>query len=128
MTTHSDGGPSMMNSVNKKTVDLGETVTTKKPKVKKQKKKIKKEEPKKQKMIFLNIKTALTFMIDLYDTEKARKYIVPMAKSMITSVDQKEVKQSVFELFDVKDVLDMRRKHEAEYTILVAIFGMVYWQ
>ena len=51
-----------------------------------------------------------------------------MAKSMLTSVDQEEVKQNVFELFGVKDVLDMRRKHEQEYTILVAIFGIVYWQ
>lgn len=108
-------------------VDMGGSIKGNKNKKNRLSQKNQNKDSDTQKMIYLNIPTSLTFIIELYDTPVADKYAKAMANSITQAFKPDQIKLMIFELFGVNNEKEIKEKRFKEYSVLTRVFGELIW-
>ena len=80
----------------------------------------------KQKMIYLNIPTAISMIIELGDSKNIKKYSDPIIAEIKKSMSNKELRKLLCLLFGVKTAKKFKRLKPQEFQIVTNIFGNVW--
>jgi len=87
----------------------------------------KSSEPKKEKMVYLNLPSVIMFMIELDGVDASEKYINAMVSSMTQACTHVEIKGIILNMFTIKNVETFMKFHKKEYDILTKRFGISMW-
>lgn len=82
--------------------------------------------PETQKMIYLNIPTAIMMIIELGDSQNIKKYSEPMIDSIKKSISNKELRKILCSLMGVKSARKLRDLKPNEFRVLTILFGDVW--
>jgi len=86
----------------------------------------KNEEPAKEKMIYLNIPTAVLMIIELGDSKNIKKFADPIVKTIKDSMTNKELRKLLCQMFGVKTAKKFKKFKLQEFNVLTNIFGDVW--
>ena len=91
--------------------------------------KVEKKEGKteKQKLIYMNIPTALMFIMDNYECPNAGKYIGAISKSISSTIEPDELRDIIYTTFGRRSEKHMKEYNPKEYEILTDYFGKMLW-
>jgi len=79
-----------------------------------------------QKMIYLNIPSAIMMIIDLADSQNISKYSVPIIQNIKQSLSNKEIKKILCAMFGVKTAKKFRDQKPVEFKVITDIFGDIW--
>jgi hypothetical protein len=82
--------------------------------------------PETQKMIYLNIPTAIMMIIELGDSKNIKKYSDPMIDSIKKSTSNKELRKILCSIVGVKSAKKLKSLKPAEFQILTNLFGDIW--
>jgi len=85
-----------------------------------------KTETTKQKMIYLDIPTAITMIIELGDSKNIKKYADPIITSMKQSLTNKELRKILCTMFGVPTAKKFKVLKPQEFEILTIMFGDIW--
>lgn len=82
--------------------------------------------PEKQKMIYLNVPTAISMIVELGDSKNIKKYADPIIASMKQSLTNKELSKILCGLFGVKTNKKFSKTKPVEFKMMTDIFGDIW--
>ncbi len=82
--------------------------------------------PEKQKLIYINIPTAVMMIIELGDSKNIKKYADPIIKTIKDSTPNRELKKILCLMFGVKTAKKFKRLKPQEFKIITNIFGDIW--
>ncbi len=82
--------------------------------------------PEKQKMIYLNIPTAITLIIELGDSKNIKKYSDPIIASIKQSFSNRELRKVLCTMFGEKTARKFKVNKPEEFEILTKLFGDIW--
>jgi hypothetical protein len=80
----------------------------------------------KQKMIYLNIPTAISMIVELGDSKNIKKYSDPIIASIKQSLTNKEFSKILCGMFGVKTNKKFSKTKPNEFKMLTEIFGDIW--
>jgi hypothetical protein len=80
----------------------------------------------KQKMIYLNIPTAISLILELGDSKNIKKYSDPIVANIKQSLTNKEIKKILCTIFGVKTAKKFAKLKPKEFEIVTTLFGDVW--
>ena len=80
----------------------------------------------KQKMIYLNVPTAISMIIELGDSKNIKKYADPIIASMKQSLTNKELSKVLCTMFGVKTNKKFSKTKPNEFKMMTDIFGDIW--
>jgi hypothetical protein len=83
-------------------------------------------EQQKQKMIYLDIPTAIVMIIELGDSKNIKKFSDPIIANIKQSLTNKEIRKILCTMFGVKTARKFKKLKPQEFEIVTAIFGDVW--
>jgi hypothetical protein len=83
-------------------------------------------EQQKQKMIYLDIPTAITMIIELGDSKNIKKYSDPIIANIKKSMNNKELKKILCLMFGVKTAKKFQKLKPQEFEIMTGTFGDIW--
>ena len=86
----------------------------------------KEESLEKQKLIYLNIPTAILMLIDLKDSKNIKKYSDPIVASIKQSLTNKEIRKIVCSMVGIKTIKKFKFLKPAEFVIFNNMFGDIW--
>ena len=84
------------------------------------------KEQTKQKMIYLNIPTAIIMVLELGDSKNIKKYADPIISSIKQSLSNKELRKIICPIFGVKTARKFRKMKSQEFELVTKIFGDIW--
>jgi len=87
---------------------------------------MKADEQTKQKMIYLNIPTALMMIIELGDSKNIKKYADPIIQSIKQSSNNKELRKLVCQMFGVPTAKKFKKFKPKEFEIMTTLIGDIW--
>lgn len=82
--------------------------------------------PETQKMIYLNIPSAIMMIIDLADSQNIAKYSVPIIQNIKQSISNKELRKILCGMFGIKSSRKFRDQKPNEFKVMTDIFGDIW--
>ena len=83
-------------------------------------------EQQKQKMIYLDIPTAILMIIELGDSKNIKKFSEPIIASIKQSMTNKEIRKILCLMFGVKTARKFKKLKPQEFEIITGIFGDIW--
>jgi len=80
----------------------------------------------KQKMIYLDIPTALLMIIELGDSKNIKKYSEPIIKNIKQAMTNKELRKILCLMFGVKTARKFKLNKPQEFDIITGIIGDIW--
>lgn len=80
----------------------------------------------KQKMIYLNIPTAVSMILDLGDSKNIKKYSDPIVANIKQSYSNKELRKVLCVMFGVKTARKFKALKPKEFEIVTGLFGDIW--
>jgi len=80
----------------------------------------------KQKMIYLNIPTAISMIIELGDSKNIKKYSDPIVTNIKQSMTNKELRKILCLMFGVKTAKKFKKFKLQEFEIVTNLFGDIW--
>lgn len=82
--------------------------------------------PETQKMIYLNIPTAIMMIIELGDSQNIKKYSEPIIASIKQSISNKELRKILCAIMGIKTAKKLKDLKPKEFEVLTLLFGDVW--
>lgn len=79
-----------------------------------------------QKMIYLNIPSAIMLIIDLADSQNIKKYSEPIIQNIKQALSNKELRKILCEMFGMKTAKKFRDKKPVEFKFVTDMFGDIW--
>ncbi len=80
----------------------------------------------KQKMIYLNIPTAISMIIELGDSKNIKKYSDPIVSNIKQSMTNKQLRKILCLMFGVKTARKFKKLKPQEFEIITNLFGDIW--
>ena len=80
----------------------------------------------KQKMIYLDIPTAITMILELGDSKNIKKYADPIVANIKQSFPSKELRKVLCLMFGVKTARKFKKLKPKEFEIVTNLFGDIW--
>jgi len=80
----------------------------------------------KQKMIYLNIPTAIIMLIELGDSKNIKKFADPIVANIKQALTHKEIRKILCEMFGVKTARKFKLNKPTEFEGLTKMFGDIW--
>ena len=80
----------------------------------------------KEKMIYLNIPTAILMIIELGDSKNIKKFADPIIRNIKQSLTNREIRKILCAMFSVKTARKFKLNKPQEFEILTQMFGDVW--
>jgi hypothetical protein len=80
----------------------------------------------KEKMIYLNIPTAILMIIELGDSKNIKKYADPIISNIKQALTNREIRKILCTMFSVKSARKFKANKPQEFEILTMLFGDIW--
>lgn len=84
------------------------------------------KEEQKQKMIYLNIPSAIMMILDLGDSKNIKKYSEPIISNIKQSFTNKEIRKILCTMFGIKTAKKFKVQKPVEFEIVTGLFGDIW--
>ncbi len=83
-------------------------------------------EQQKQKMIYLDIPTAITMILELGDSKNIKKYADPIVSNIKQAFPSKQLRKVLCTMFGVKSARKFKKLKPQEFEIVTNLFGDIW--
>ena len=83
-------------------------------------------QPKKEKMVYMSISTAILFVLDSQDIKTMGKYSGPILESIKANLNKDEIRDNILKIFNVSTVKKMKRNYPDFIEKIEKLFGNIW--